>query len=61
MSGTPGYDDCEETSLGSGVVDFADFSSGSYFCYQTSDGRYGRFQVERIEGDSIGFDFRTWR
>jgi len=60
MSGTPDYDDCKGTSLGSGAVNFTDFSTGSYFCYKTSDGHYGRFQVEKIEGDSIGFDFRTW-
>lgn len=60
MSGTPDYDDCKGTSLGSGAVNFTDFSTGSFFCYITSDGHYGRFQVEKIEGDSIGFDFRTW-
>lgn len=60
MSGTPEYDDCKGASLGSGAVNFTDFSTGSYFCYKTSDGHYGRFQVEKIEGDSIGFDFRTW-
>ncbi len=60
MSGTPSYDNCKETSLGSGAVSFTDFSTESYFCYKTSDGRYGRFQVEKIEADSIGFDFRNW-
>ena len=60
MSGKPGYDDCRETSLSSSVVAFTDFDSGSYFCYKTSAGRYGRFLVGRIEGDSIAFDFRTW-
>ena len=60
MPGTPSYDNCKETSLGSGAVSFTDFSTESYFCYKTSDGRYGRFQVEKIEADSIGFDFRNW-
>jgi hypothetical protein len=60
MPGTPTKDNCKEASLSGGAVDFTDFSTQSYFCYKTSDGRYGRFQVERIEGDSIGFDFRTW-
>jgi len=60
MSGTPSYDDCKGASLGSGAVNFTDFDTQSYFCYKTSAGRYGRFQVERIEADSIGFDFRTW-
>jgi hypothetical protein len=60
MSGTPDHDDCMGTALGSGPVNFTDFSKGSYFCYMTSGGRYGRFQVEKIEEDSIEFDFRTW-
>jgi hypothetical protein len=60
MSGKPSHDSCKGTSLGSGAVNFTDFSTGSYFCYKTSAGRYGRFQVGKIEGDSIGFDFRTW-
>ncbi|MCJ7514240.1 MAG: NBR1-Ig-like domain-containing protein [Anaerolineales bacterium] len=60
MSGKPSYDDCKETSLRSGAVNFTDFSTQSYFCYKTSDGRYGRFQVGKIEGDSIAVDFRTW-
>ena len=60
MSGKPSYDTCKETSLGSGAVNFADFSTESYFCYKTSDGRYGRFRVGKIEADSIGFDFRNW-
>jgi hypothetical protein len=61
MSGTPSYDTCKGTTLGNAAVNFTDFSTQSYFCYKTSDGRYGRFQVEKVEGDSISFDFRTWR
>ena len=60
MPGAPSKNTCQEASLAGGAVSFADFSSQSYFCYKTSAGRYGRFQVEKIKGDSIGFDFRTW-
>lgn len=60
MSGMPGQETCESASLAGDAVNFNDFGSGSTFCYQTSSGRYGRFQVEKIEADSIGFDFRTW-
>jgi hypothetical protein len=60
MSDIPSLDDCKDASLSSGQVDFNDFSTNSYFCYKTSDGRYGRFQVEKIEADSVKFDFRTW-
>jgi hypothetical protein len=58
--GKPGRDDCREASLSDASVAFDDFETGSYFCYKTSAGRYGRFQVGRIEEDSIAFDFRTW-
>ena len=60
MSGKPSEDTCEEASLGGGAVNFDDFGTDSYFCYKTSSGRYGRFQVGKVEADSIGFDFRTW-
>ncbi len=60
MSGKPSQETCESASLGGGAVNFNDFGTGSYFCYQTSSGRSGRFEVEKIEVDSIGFDFRTW-
>jgi len=60
MSGEPSRETCESASLGGGAVSFNDFGTGSYFCYRTSSGRFGRFQVEKIEADSIGFDFRTW-
>jgi hypothetical protein len=60
ISGTPSRDACKGTSLYGDAVSFIDFSTGSYFCYMTSDGRYGRFQVEKIEGDSKSFDFLTW-
>jgi hypothetical protein len=60
MSGMPSDDECRGSSLGSDTVNFAEFSTGSQFCYKTSGGRYGRFEVEKIEADSVGFDFRTW-
>ena len=60
MSDRPSYGDCEATSLDGGPVGFTDFSEESFFCYRTSGGRYGRFEVGTIEGDSIAFDFRTW-
>jgi len=60
MAGMPGQETCESASLAGDAVNFNDFGSGSTFCYQTSSGRYGRFQVERTEADSIGFDFSTW-
>jgi hypothetical protein len=60
MSGTPSYNDCSTASLSGNDVDFDDFSEGSWFCYRTSDDRYGRFEVEDEDDDSISIDFRTW-
>jgi hypothetical protein len=60
MSDTPGYDDCEDASLSNSPVNFSDFGSGSWFCYRTDDDRYGRFEVESVDGSSITIDFRTW-
>jgi hypothetical protein len=60
MSGTPDYNACEDASLSSSPVNFNEFGSGSWFCYQTDDDRYGRFEVEGVDGSSITIDFRTW-
>jgi hypothetical protein len=60
MSGTPSYNDCSTASLGSGEINFVDFGTGSWFCYKTSAGRYGRFEVEGLDAGSITIDFRTW-
>jgi len=60
MSGVPSEKDCKNATLQSGEVSFDDFGTNSYFCYKTSEGRYGRFQVEKIEADSVTFDYRTW-
>jgi len=61
MSDTPSYDDCSSASLSNSAVNFTDFSTGSWFCYKTSDGRYGRFEVDDEGTDYISIDFRTWK
>jgi hypothetical protein len=60
MSGTPSYDECSDASLSNSAISFGDFGEGTWFCYQTSDDRYGRFEVEDEDSDSITIDFRTW-
>jgi hypothetical protein len=61
VSDTPSSDDCSSASLSSSAVNFSDFSTGSWFCYKTSDGRYGRFQVDDEGTDYLKIDFRTWK
>lgn len=62
MSGTPSYDDCKSASLSSSRVSFASFSVGSWFCFRTDEGRYGRFEVESLPGSppDLVLDVRTW-
>ncbi|MBM2842952.1 MAG: hypothetical protein HW404_789 [Anaerolineales bacterium] len=60
MSGTPSYNDCAASAPSSSAVNFTDFGSGSWFCFKTSAGRFGRFEVEGLDAASITLDFRTW-
>lgn len=60
VSGTPSYDDCDDANLSGSAVNFNDFGSGSWFCYETSSGRLGRFEVESVASGSVTLDFRTW-
>ncbi|HMK08693.1 MAG TPA: NBR1-Ig-like domain-containing protein [Anaerolineales bacterium] len=60
MSGTPSYDNCSGASLSSSAVSFSDFGTGDWFCYKTSDNRYGRFEVDEEGSDFVRIDFRTW-
>jgi hypothetical protein len=60
MSGAPSYNDCSAAALSGSDVNFTEFGDGSWFCYKTSGGRYGRFEVESLDAGSITLDFRTW-
>lgn len=62
MTGIPSYDDCRTASLSSSDISFDTFSVGSWFCFLTDEGRYGRFEVESLSGSppDLGIDVRTW-
>jgi hypothetical protein len=60
MGGTPDYDDCSSASLSNSAVNFNEFGGSSWFCYETSDDRFGRFEVESEGATSVTIDFRTW-
>ena len=57
----PSFNDCKGAALSGAVIAFADIPVGTYVCYQTDDGRYGRFQVENMTPTTIRLDFRTWK
>lgn len=63
MDSVPTYDDCASASLGSGRVSLADFDEGDLFCFESNDGRFGRFEVENITSgtvQTISIDVVTW-
>jgi hypothetical protein len=64
MSSVPEYKDCKAASLSSSKIATSDFPVGSWMCYKTSDGRYGRFTLDNYGtgGDylTMYIDIRTW-
>jgi hypothetical protein len=64
MGGIPSLDDCMTTSLTSNKIDFFTLSTYDYFCYKTTEGNYGRLEIEDITDNAgvhtIHFDYTTW-
>lgn len=63
MSSLPSYDDCASASLSSQAISLDDFDEGTLFCFETDEGRFGRFETENITGGSvqtITLDVVTW-
>jgi hypothetical protein len=60
----PSLDDCKSASLNSNDVDFFTLSTYDYFCYKTTEGNYGRLEIEAITDNAgvhtIHFDYTTW-
>lgn len=58
----PSYEDCEGSGLSSGDISLDDLSTGDWICFETSEGRIGRFEIEAITGvnDTLTIDIRTW-
>ncbi len=61
-SGVPSYDKCTTTSLSSNQISLDDVSVGDWLCFKTSEGRYGRAEIEARSGDpeTIRLDIVTW-
>jgi hypothetical protein len=60
----PSLSDCMSASLNSNNVDFFTLSTGDYFCYKTTEGNYGRLEIEGIQESAgvhtINLDHKTW-
>ncbi len=62
-TGAPSYDQCTTTSLSSNRISLSDVSVGDWLCFKTSEGRYGRAEIEARSGDpeTIRLDIVTWK
>jgi hypothetical protein len=64
MADVPDYDDCKAAALSSSAINVNTFPVGSWMCYKTNDGRYGRFTLDSYGtgGDylTMYIDLRTW-
>ena len=62
-SGVPSYADCAGASLSDANIDLDDLSEGSQVCFLTTEGRYGRLEIEAISGgtsQTLTLDVRVW-
>jgi hypothetical protein len=63
--GVPDFEDCDDDGeLSDDRIDFDDFEVGDWLCFQTSEGRIGRFEIEKISGANppvLTIDIRTWK
>jgi hypothetical protein len=62
-SRTPSLSDCQSASLSSNKVSLDDIEELDVFCFATSLGNYGRFEIETISGgtvQTIHIDYLTW-
>lgn len=59
----PSHADCDDASLSSDPIPFADFDVGDFFCFESTEGRLGIMQIENIGADSwntLTVDVRVW-
>jgi hypothetical protein len=56
----PSYNDCDDASLSSNKIPMGDIPVGTWVCYETNEGRIGRFEVEGKTTYTWTIDFRTW-
>jgi hypothetical protein len=63
-SGVPDYEDCQSSGLSTSKIDIVDVDQGDWICFETGDGRIGRFEIELLSGPNpptLRIDIRTWK
>ncbi len=60
--GQPGQANCQASALGTAPVVVEDNPVGTYVCYRTDQGRYGRFRISNFNADNftVTLEFLTW-
>jgi len=58
----PGQANCQASALGTSPVVVEDTPTGSYLCYRTNEGRYGRARLSSFNTDNltVTLEFLTW-
>jgi hypothetical protein len=60
----PDFEDCQGSDLSGDDIDLDDIAVGDWICFETSEGRIGRFEVEGISAGPdqiLALDIRTWK
>jgi hypothetical protein len=61
-SSQPGQANCQASALGTSPIVVEDLSIGTYLCYRTGEGRYGRARLSNfnLENFTVTLEFLTW-
>ena len=60
--GQPGQANCQASALGTAPIVVEDTAVGTYLCYRTDQGRYGRARLSNFNADNftVTLEFLTW-
>jgi hypothetical protein len=64
VSSTPNESDCQGAALATSQIPIGSLGAGTWLCYKTNAGHYGRMQIDSYTMDGslkvMNIDFRTW-
>jgi hypothetical protein len=64
VGSTPSYSTCSGAAVSTAKIPLASIPDGTWMCYKTNDGRFGRMQFDTITpgpgAQTMRIDFRTW-